>query len=248
MSLSHEGLAKRSRDPLEAPSSTLKLGGGGKQEEQNVNPPKDEYTKDLKLKASSHPPPSARHAKGLRSLGIAVTIPLFLGLLIVYVIKSSEPDRQSGVTTSGSEKDEDVDMMKLNMNMPMWHPPSWVFGCAWSLFFPFMGFASWLVWTEGGWRQQGVALGLYQLQLVLSLVWIYLFFGLLDIPLAMADIFALALVLIVCLRMFSSAHYIAGNIIKPYLAWVLFAAVLNYKMWVMNYPRSSPAADVVSGV
>ncbi|KAH7444817.1 hypothetical protein KP509_02G093200 [Ceratopteris richardii] len=97
-----------------------------------------------------------------------------------------------------------------------------------------MGLASWLVWAEGGWVKQKPALGLYIVQLVLNLLWPYTFFGQHNILLALVDIVALDFVLAACVQAFSKANHVAGNLMKPYLAWVLFATALNFSLWTLN--------------
>lgn len=120
------------------------------------------------------------------------------------------------------------------LHKPSWNPPSWVFGPAWSLLYVLMAVAAWLVWREGGWRVQGRTLGLFLLQWLLNAVWTPLFFGLHLPALAFAEIVLLWLAIAATLASFWRVRRVAGVLLVPYLAWVSFAAALNFTIWRLN--------------
>ena len=120
------------------------------------------------------------------------------------------------------------------LHKPSWNPPAWVFGPTWTLLYAMMAVAAWLVWREGGWKAQWRALGWFLMQWMLNTLWTPLFFGLHRVGLAFADIIALWLVLAVTLGLFWQARKVAGVLLVPYLAWVSFAAALNFTIWRMN--------------
>jgi translocator protein len=122
----------------------------------------------------------------------------------------------------------------LGINKPTWNPPAWVFGPAWTFLYVTMAIAAWLVWREGGWRMQGRALGLFVLQWALNALWTPLFFGLHRPELALIDIVALWLAILATLIAFWRLRRVAGILLLPYLAWVTFAAALNFTIWRMN--------------
>lgn len=120
------------------------------------------------------------------------------------------------------------------LDKPSWNPPAWVFGPAWSLLYVLMAVAAWLVWREGGWKIQGRALGLFFLQWLLNALWTPLFFGMHRPGLAFAEIVCLWLAIAVTLAAFWRVRKIAGVLLVPYLAWVSFAAALNFTIWRLN--------------
>lgn len=122
----------------------------------------------------------------------------------------------------------------FDLKKPKWQPPGAVFGGAWSILYPIMGLASWLVWAEGGFAQQAVPLTLYIVQLVLNLAWQALFFGSKRLDAAFYDIVALDVVLVATIVAFQRVNAVAANLLKPYLAWVLFATALSWKLWDLN--------------
>ena len=117
---------------------------------------------------------------------------------------------------------------------PAWNPPSWVFGPAWTLLYILMATAAWLVWREGGWKVQGRALGLFLGQWLLNTLWTPLFFGLHQMGLAFAEIVLLWIMIALTTQAFWKVKRSAGLLMLPYLAWVSFAAVLNFTLWRMN--------------
>ncbi len=121
-----------------------------------------------------------------------------------------------------------------SLNKPTWNPPSWVFGPAWTLLYLMMGMAAWLVWREGGWREQRRALVLWLIQWFLNALWTPLFFGLHRPGLAFAEIVLLWLTVALTAFVFWQIKRAAGLLLLPYLAWVTFAAVLNFTIWRLN--------------
>ena len=120
------------------------------------------------------------------------------------------------------------------LHKPSWNPPSWIFGPAWTLLYVMMAVAAWLVWREGGWRTQRLALGLFLLQWLLNALWTPLFFGWHRLGLAFAEIIILWLALAATVFSFWRVRRSAGLLLLPYLAWVSFAAALNFTIWRLN--------------
>ncbi len=127
-----------------------------------------------------------------------------------------------------------IDGWYAALQKPSWNPPAWVFGPAWTLLYLSMAVAAWLVWREGGWKAQGRALGLFLVQWALNALWTPLFFGLHQPGLAFAEITILWLVLAATLAAFWRINKVAGALLVPYLAWVSFAAALNFTIWRLN--------------
>jgi tryptophan-rich sensory protein len=97
-----------------------------------------------------------------------------------------------------------------------------------------MAVAAWLVWRQGGWKAHRRALILFLLQWLLNALWTPLFFGLHRTGLAFADITALWLILAITVVGFWRVRRMAGMLLLPYLAWVTFAAALNFAIWRLN--------------
>jgi len=117
---------------------------------------------------------------------------------------------------------------------PPWTPPNWLFAPVWSVLYAMMAVAAWLVWKQQGFKKACVPLVVFALQLVLNATWSWLFFGLHRPDLAFADIVLLWAAILATLVLFSRRNTAAGALIAPYLAWVTFAAALNFALWRLN--------------
>ncbi len=118
-----------------------------------------------------------------------------------------------------------------SLNKPEWNPPSWIFGPVWTALYLMMAGSAWLVWRRDGWRRP---LWLYFTQLALNAAWTPVFFGAREIGWALVLIVVLWLAILVTLLSFLRVSRVAGGMLLPYLAWVSFAAFLNFTLWRMN--------------
>jgi tryptophan-rich sensory protein len=114
---------------------------------------------------------------------------------------------------------------------PPWTPPGWVFGPVWTLLYPMVAVAGWLAWREGRARLGPLV---YLLQLALNAAWPWIFFAERRPDLALLCIAALCLAILATIAAFSRLSRGAALLLVPYLAWVVFAAVLNHAIWRMN--------------
>ena len=117
---------------------------------------------------------------------------------------------------------------------PAFSPPQWLFGPVWTALYAMMAVAVWLVWKKGDAAGRNAALALFGAQLALNAAWSPIFFGLRSFGGAFADIVALWLAIVATLVAFLRVSAPAGLLLVPYLAWVSFAAVLNFGIWRLN--------------
>jgi tryptophan-rich sensory protein len=83
-----------------------------------------------------------------------------------------------------------------------------------------------------------VAIIAFCLQLALNLAWTPLFFAAHQITAALILLLAIDFAVLVTLVLFWRVRPLAGALLVPYLAWVLFAAVLNWQ-----FLEANPDAD-----
>jgi tryptophan-rich sensory protein len=122
----------------------------------------------------------------------------------------------------------------LALRKPAWNPPNWVFAPVWTLLYLSMGTAAWLVWRRAGISGAKLALGLFALQLVLNVGWPAIFFAARRPGWAFLEIIILWLAILATTLSFHAVWPAAGWLMAPYLAWVSFAATLNYAIWMLN--------------
>ena len=125
-----------------------------------------------------------------------------------------------------------------NLKKPIFQPPDWLFGPAWTVILGMTAWAGVLAWngatTDSG---RNAIIILYAVNFVWHLAWSPLFFTLKRPDIALIEVvFLWGSVLAMCigLRQFSVT---ASWMIVPYLAWVSFAAVLNAAIVRLN-PRA----------
>lgn len=121
---------------------------------------------------------------------------------------------------------------------PAIYPPPQAFGIVWSILYVLMGVALAMVITARGARGRGIAIAAFIVQLALNLAWSPLFFGAHQITLALYLILAIDVAVLVTIVLFWRVRPRAALLLVPYLAWVLFATVLNWEFRVAN-----PGAD-----
>ena len=122
----------------------------------------------------------------------------------------------------------------MELDRPLWAPPAWLFGPAWTVLYLLMGVASWLVWRRGGFSDARLALTLYGVQLVLNGLWTWLFFVMRSGGLAFIEIIILWILILATLIAFWRKNKLAGLMLVPYLIWVAYASALTFSLWQRN--------------
>ena len=117
---------------------------------------------------------------------------------------------------------------------PEWAPPGWLFGPVWTVLYTLMGIAAWLVWRKAGFAQSRNALLLFVAQLAINALWSWLFFAWQQGFVALIEVLVLWLMILATLVTFWRFSRLAGALLVPYLAWVAFAAGLNFSLWRLN--------------
>ncbi|MEZ5742644.1 MAG: TspO/MBR family protein [Sphingomonadaceae bacterium] len=120
------------------------------------------------------------------------------------------------------------------LEKPSLFPPPATFRIAWTILYAMMGFALALVVAARGAPWRTAAIVAFAIQLVLNLFWSPLFFAKHQITGAFALILALDLVVIATIVLFWRVRPLAGALLLPYLAWILFASVLNFQFMMLN--------------
>lgn len=117
---------------------------------------------------------------------------------------------------------------------PSFSPPDAVFGPVWAVLFVMMGIAAWRVWRTADRDTARGPLTLFALQLALNLGWTVVFFGLQKAGSSVATIVVLDVAVVVTTLAFRTVDRPAALLMTPYLAWVVFATVLNIAIWRLN--------------
>ncbi len=114
------------------------------------------------------------------------------------------------------------------LNKPFFFPPNWIFGPVWTILYILMGYSLYLVWVK---NKVPV---IFWIQLILNAVWSIIFFGFKNPTLALIDIIALWVTIILTIKVFAKINKLSAYLLYPYLAWVLFASILNLAIVLLN--------------
>jgi len=121
-----------------------------------------------------------------------------------------------------------------SLQLPSWAPPGGVFGPVWTVLYVLMAIAFWRAWNAAPAGGGAVPIGLYVLQLAANALWSWLFFAWHRGASALLDIGVLWALIVATILVFRRHDRWAAWLLAPYLAWVSFAAVLNFAVWRAN--------------
>lgn len=158
-----------------------------------------------------------RERKTILRIAVAVAVCLVVGAL-------------SGFATQSS-----VDTWYSTLVKPSFNPPNWIFAPVWTLLYILMGIAAGMVWGYGYYHKWvKTALYFFGFQLLFNASWSIVFFGL-QLPLAALFVLIFLLILIaMTIRRFYIVNRTAAYLMIPYLLWVIFAGLLNFKIVQLN--------------
>ncbi|KAB7528283.1 tryptophan-rich sensory protein [Flagellimonas olearia] len=150
-------------------------------------------------------------------IAISVAVCLLIGFL-------------SGFATQSS-----VNEWYTTLNKPSFTPPNELFAPVWTVLYVLMGVAAGVVWSKG-YHHIWVKTALYHFvfQLLFNALWSIVFFGLKNPLLGLLVILVLLTLIMLTIKWFKVVSKAAAILMVPYLLWVCFAAVLNYKVWELN--------------
>jgi tryptophan-rich sensory protein len=121
-----------------------------------------------------------------------------------------------------------------SLSKPFFNPPNWIFAPVWTALFILMGVSLYLVLT----KQKKIStppVKIFFIQLAINTLWSIVFFGMREPGLAFIIIVVLWFLIYYIIKIFYKIDKVASYLLLPYLAWVSFASVLNFSIWILNY-------------
>jgi tryptophan-rich sensory protein len=149
--------------------------------------------------------------KNLRLLALFLLITLGGGLIIGFA-------NQPGEWYASLEK-------------PVFTPPDWVFGPAWTILYILIAIAGARTWARG---PRSAAMVAWLVQLALNFAWTPVFFTLQRPDIALFIIAALFLAIAIFIALTWRRDRLSALFFVPYLAWVAYAGALNFEIWRLN--------------
>jgi translocator protein len=119
------------------------------------------------------------------------------------------------------------------LDKPWFYPPEIAFPIVWTLLFTLLGIALWLVWRSDA-DGRRLAIGLFVAQMAVNVSWTPTFFSLEELLVAFGIIALLWVLVVATIVAFRRVDRRAAALLVPYLAWITFAAVLNFEIWRLN--------------
>lgn len=147
------------------------------------------------------------------SLAISILIPLAVGSISALL--------------SGSAS------TYLTLEKPSFSPPAIIFPIVWTILYILMGISSYIIYSSNN-PNKSKALKIYGFQLFFNFFWSILFFGFSQYLLAFLWLIILIVLIILMIKQFYAISPLAAYLQIPYLIWCLFAAYLNYSIYIMN--------------
>jgi len=119
------------------------------------------------------------------------------------------------------------------LQQPPLSPPGVLFPIVWTILYTLMGISAYLVWRTKSELRDGT-LRLYVVQLAVNFIWPLLFFRAQAFGFAFFWLLLLWALVVALIFRFSDIEPIAGWLQVPYLAWLTFAAYLNFGVLLLN--------------
>ena len=121
------------------------------------------------------------------------------------------------------------------LKKPSFSPPNWLFGPVWTALFILMGISLFLVWRKGlNYPSVKIALIIFGAQLLLNILWSFLFFAQRAPLTGFIEIILLWVMILITILVFYPISKTAGLLLIPYILWVSFASILNFSLWRLN--------------
>ncbi len=122
-----------------------------------------------------------------------------------------------------------------SLNKPWWQPPDWLFGPAWTVIFALTAASAAYAWREAPTRTSRATIVLLLLTNgALNILWSVLFFRLKRPDWALIEVGALWASVLIPILIVSRYSKHAAWLLVPYISWVTFAEILNYKIVQLN--------------
>ncbi len=124
-------------------------------------------------------------------------------------------------------------MMSTSFTKTPLSPPAFLFPIVWTILYILMGISSYLIYNSQS-PDAPKALFTYGLQLFFNFFWSILFFRFsLYLP-AFFWLLAMIILIVIMIWQFYKIRPLAAYLQIPYLLWCLFAAVLNFMVYMAN--------------
>lgn len=149
-----------------------------------------------------------------KSLLINIAIPLAIGGIASLIVNN------------GFENYSEV-------TKPALSPPPWIFPVVWTILYILMGVSTYLIYEKDKNLNRNSFI-IYAVQLALNFIWPIFFFGFNAFLLSFIILVLLLVFVVAMIINFYKENKLASLLQIPYLIWLLFAAYLNFGVFLLN--------------
>jgi tryptophan-rich sensory protein len=121
-----------------------------------------------------------------------------------------------------------------SLTKPAFNPPNWMFGPVWTTLYLLMVFAVWRILRLPSGPTRRTALTLFFVQLAMNATWSWMFFAANSPLLGLINIVPQLALIVATVVVFYRLDRLAAYCLIPLAAWVAFATVLNFSIWLLN--------------
>ena len=127
-----------------------------------------------------------------------------------------------------------MDYFMENAVQPPLSPPGWLFPIVWGTLYALLGYGAARIWLEPDSRDRQRGLNLFVAQLVVNFFWSLIFFNARAYGFVLLWLGLLWVLVFLMILTFRKTDKTAAWLQVPYLAWLTFAAYLNWGVWMLN--------------
>lgn len=120
------------------------------------------------------------------------------------------------------------------LDKPVFTPPGWVFGPAWTVLYAIMIYVAWRLLGLAPSRGRTRALVIFYVQLVLNAAWSFAFFYAQSPIAGLVVIAALTACVLAAIVAFRKVDRLGGMLFIPYALWLFFAGAINLGVVILN--------------
>ena len=131
----------------------------------------------------------------------------------------------------------DLNDWYFSLQKPSWQPPDWAFGPAWTVIYALTAAAAVVAWrhSDSQTSRQNLLI-VFLFNATLNVTWSLMFFRLQRPDWALVEVTLFWLSIVALIAVCARRNPLSAWLLAPYLAWVSFAAFLNYSVVQLNAP------------
>ncbi len=130
-----------------------------------------------------------------------------------------------------------IDPWYQSLNKLSFSPPNWIFGPVWTILYALMSIAIWVVYEKTKSTDLNFSkkiLKIYFYHLIINFTWSFVFFYYHLIFAAFINIIFLIVAIGILMVLYFPKSKISFVLMIPYFVWVMFAAILNFGLYLIN--------------